>query len=156
MTVDTMKLFGNCGIKRWRRHPTPASRRDPQRGVRIGLVRQARSLPDRDQLTEPPAPTTMRASLQPVDLAATEDGMERGDAGTGGVQAIALPSLWGTVVLRAWDGNPAHGGAHMCGERLHTGPFQAAEQVGRAHRRMAFLPGEPDDGRGDFVLELGA
>ncbi len=29
----------------------------PQQGVRIGLVGQARSLPDRDQLTEPPAPS---------------------------------------------------------------------------------------------------
>ncbi len=48
---------------------TPDARlvRNPMQEVRIGLVRQTRSPPDRDQLTEPPASTTMRASLRPVD-----------------------------------------------------------------------------------------
>jgi hypothetical protein len=51
------------------------------------------------------------------------------------------------------DSGSRHG-AHECSETPHAGPFKVAEQVGRAHRRVAFLGGEPDDGRGDFLAEL--
>ncbi len=47
-----------------------------------------------------------------------------------------------------------HQGAHERGKTRHPGPFEVAEQVGRGHRRPAFLTGEPDDGRGDLVGEL--